>query len=95
MKKLNRTQMQNLQGGIAFPKALVVNGQKLVVQATCNQGGNAFFLGNGAAFGWPGNGTSILHLSAPQGLVYLFIVFNALFLLDCSNNGSPDVYVFL
>lgn len=95
MKKLNLKQMQNLQGGIAFPKALVVNGQKLVVQATCNQGGNSFFLGNGAAFGQPGNGSSILHLACPQGFFCLFIVFNALFLLDCTGNGAPSVFVFL
>lgn len=101
MKKLNVNQMENLQGGIAFPKALIlvntVNGStgKVVLQATCNNGGNSFFLGNGAVFGLPGQGANILHLAGPKGIVAGFSIFGAIFILDCTGNGSPGVFVIL
>ncbi len=101
MKKLNVNQMENLQGGVAFPRAFIlvntVTGAtgKIVIQANCANGGGAWFLGKGAVFGLPGQGANILHLTAPKGIFAGFAIFGAIFILDCTGNGYPNVYVIL
>lgn len=97
MKNLDLNSMEQLQGGFAVPHLFTLNGQKVTVMFNCQNfphGGPNGFIINKTGLGG-GNAASVLHLSGQLGTITGYLVGNALFFLDCRDNGNPSVFVFI